>query len=132
MGRRGGGNSDTRFDPLSPEWRELYEYEMRTRREHLEDEIAALVEVAASYAEELQRDDPAHKARLARQRDSLLEHVKFCYEALRPGPVTRRDLEMAKRLKEWAERSEAEREAKETKRRAVPPPPNVVKFPKSD
>ena len=60
--------------------------------------IEMLVDCALVYDKERQRDDQFHEARMSKCRDTLKLCIQDAHEALYPGPVTKVDFEITKRL----------------------------------
>ncbi len=54
-----------------------------------------VVDAALAYYTEIERDDPAHKARLSQREETLRRAIKEAYEAMHPGPITDLDLAWA-------------------------------------
>src|SRR5258708_39026614 len=82
--------SEADIDPVIIEY--IRESRYRYRVQTLKDVVGA----AITYDAEMRRDDPAHRAR-ARQRESDLRMmIEYAYDGMHPGPITQRDVEVAK------------------------------------
>jgi hypothetical protein len=64
-----------------------------------------VVDLAQTYAGEMERDDAAHAGRLARRKEQLIEAIHEAHEACRSGPITDEEIEEAKaimRARDWS------------------------------
>lgn len=76
----------------------------KERRKDLEEELAVVVQDAAAYGDELQRDDGAHQARLQKRRRQLEASIIRARELMHDWPITEKDIEDHKTAKALAER----------------------------
>lgn len=60
--------------------------------------IEMLVDCALVYDKERQRNDQFHKARMRKCREQLRFSIKDAYETLYPGPITKDDIKITKRI----------------------------------
>jgi hypothetical protein len=93
--------------PRSADYDE-YHAEARKLRAELRDEaVQRVVDLAQTYAAEIERDNAAHPGRLARWKEQLIQAIHEAHEACRTGPITDQEIEDAKaivRAREWGER----------------------------
>ena len=98
---------------VTPADYDAYHAEARKLRAEVRDQsVQRVLDLAQTYAEEMERDDAAHAGRLARRKEQLIEAIHEAHEACRNGPITDQEIEDAKamiRAREWGERQKRRR-----------------------